>query len=423
MASAPTLAGTGLVEMFDATRRRTEEIFGFVSEAGFWMRPLPLRHPICFYRGHLAAFAVNTLLKKALGRPGIDSAAETLFERGIDPADEQAAQRASISRWPPREAIERYVAAADAAVREALAEVEAGAGGALAREAAWVCIEHEAMHQETLLYIIRLLPPEEKRPPAGLRPPSEMEPPARHWIEIPAGEAVLGRKRGDGFGWDNEFEETVVAVDGFEIERDDVTNADFLEFVEAGGYRDRRLWTPDDWKWREAHDVTAPEFWGGSAVRRTWKGLFGEVPLPASWPVWVSHAEASAYAAWRGARLPSESEYHRAAEGTSGGNFDFRSWDPVPAGSDRSGVSAAGVRDMVGNGWEWTSTPFAPLPGFRPMPLYPVYSADFFDGRHFVMKGASPVTPAAIVRPSFRNWFQPHYPYVFSSFRCARSVR
>jgi formylglycine-generating enzyme required for sulfatase activity len=164
--------------------------------------------------------------------------------------------------------------------------------------------------------------------------------------------------------------------------------------------------------------------------------MFELVPLPRSWPVYVSHAEASAFARWRGARLPTEAEFQRAAYGSPEGEraspwgsetptlrhgvFDFTSWDPEPAGSHPGGASAWGVEDLVGNGWEWTSSVFAPFPGFRPLASYPEYSADFFDGEHVVMKGASPATAHELLRPTFRNWFRKHYPYVYATFRCAR---
>jgi formylglycine-generating enzyme required for sulfatase activity len=102
------------------------------------------------------------------------------------------------------------------------------------------------------------------------------------------------------------------------------------------------------------------------------------------------------------------------------GVFDFASWDPEPAGSHPGGRSAWGVDDLVGNGWEWTSTPFAPFPGFRPQATYPEYSADFYDGDHFVMKGASPATATELLRPSFRNWFRGRYPYMYATFRCVK---
>ena len=160
-----------------------------------------------------------------------------------------------------------------------------------------------------------------------------------------------------------------------------------------------------------------------------------EIPLPLAWPVYVSHAEASAYSRWAGKKLPTETQWHRMAYGSADGteneypwgeaqparafgNFDFKSWDPTPVDSHPAGRSAFGVEDLVGNGWEWTRTKFAPLANFEPIPFYPGYSANFFDGHHYVMKGGSPRTAACMLRRSFRNWFQPHYQYVYSGFRC-----
>jgi iron(II)-dependent oxidoreductase len=182
--------------------------------------------------------------------------------------------------------------------------------------------------------------------------------------------------------------------------------------------------------------VAHPRFWESAGGVWHWRGMFELIPLPLSWPVYVSLAEASAFARWSETRLPTEAEFQRAAYGSPTeerrfpwgsappselhGVFDFASWDPQPAGSHPAGTSAWGVEDLVGNGWEWTSTPFAPFPGFRAMASYPEYSADFFDGEHFVMKGASPVTAREMIRPTFRNWFRGHYPYVYAKFRCVK---
>jgi formylglycine-generating enzyme required for sulfatase activity len=170
-----------------------------------------------------------------------------------------------------------------------------------------------------------------------------------------------------------------------------------------------------------------------------WRGMFDLLPLPLAWPVYVSYAEAAAYARWRGARVMTEAEYHRAAFGSPAGErrhpwgddapsaahgvFDFVRWDPDESGAHPAGRSAWGIEDLAGNGWEWTSTVFAPFPGFRPMASYPEYSADFFDGEHVVLKGASPVTAVEFIRPSFRNWFRPRYPYVYATFRCTAGRR
>jgi formylglycine-generating enzyme required for sulfatase activity len=239
-------------------------------------------------------------------------------------------------------------------------------------------------------------------------------PPAREPIAIAAGSATLGRRRGEGFGWDNEFDQHVVDVAAFGIDAHDVTNGDYLKFVRDGG--------------------APPPFWIERDGAWWLRGVYHEMPLPQSWPVYATHAGAEAFCAWSGARLPTEAEYHRAAFGTPAGherpfpwgdaapaahygNFDFRRFDPEPVGSSPLGASAWGVEDLIGNGWEWTSTRFAPFAGFTPMASYPQYSADFFDDRHYVMKGASPVTSANLIRRSFRNWFYGDYPYMHATFR------
>ena len=216
-----------------------------------------------------------------------------------------------------------------------------------------------------------------------------------------------------------------------------VTNRQFLAFLSAGGYEERTLWNEDDWEWKTRHDIRHPAFWKRDKDNDRWYYLtmFDEIPLPLEWPVYVSHAEASAYARWRGKSLPTEGQWHRAAYGSpqcpesaypwgaqaSGrrqGNFDFASWHPSPVGHFPAGSSAFGLADLLGNGWEWTSSLFAPFPGFEPFPFYPGYSANFFDGKHYVLKGGSARTAACMLRRSFRNWFQPHYQYVYSGFRC-----
>jgi formylglycine-generating enzyme required for sulfatase activity len=166
-----------------------------------------------------------------------------------------------------------------------------------------------------------------------------------------------------------------------------------------------------------------------------YRGMFREYPLPLSWPVYVTWKQAAAYAEWSGKSLPTEAQFQRAAFGTPNaherlypwgderpsaefGNFDFRLWDPEPVTATPFGGSAFGMQQMTGNGWEWTSTVFGPFEGFRPEPSYPGYSANFFDGQHYVMKGGSPRTAARLLRKSFRNWFRADYPYVYASFRC-----
>jgi iron(II)-dependent oxidoreductase len=224
------------------------------------------------------------------------------------------------------------------------------------------------------------------------------------------------------FGWDNEFNEHIVHVPEFTIDRYKVANGDFLRFVEAGGYSNGALWTADDWAWRTANEIAHPAFWVRRGDAWAYRSMFHELPLPLDWPVYVSHAEASAYACWAGKSLPTEAEWQLAASGNAA-HAVAGAWDPAPVNHHDASVSALGVTGMIGNGWEWTSTEFAPFPGFRPFACYPGYSEPFFDGRHYVLKGGSVRTAQCMLRPSFRNWFQPHYQYTYSGFRCVSNRR
>jgi formylglycine-generating enzyme required for sulfatase activity len=255
-------------------------------------------------------------------------------------------------------------------------------------------------------------------------------------IDIPAGIATLGIPRGrESFGWDNEFEEHSVEVPAFAIDVHKVTNGEFLRFVRERGYDDRQFWSVADWAWIMEHNIGHPHLWFMRQGQWFYRAMFEEVELPLDWPVYVSYAEAAAYARFAGKSLPTEAQFHRAAYGTpegmehafpwgdappdaGRGNFDFQRWDPVAVGSYPGGRSAFGLDDTLGNGWEWTSSSFAPFLGFVAFPFYHGYSADFFDNNHYVVKGASPRTAASMLRRSFRNWFQPHYPFVYASFRC-----
>ena len=436
---------SSVVDWYQRNRARTRALFDLIDPSAYYSRPIALRNPIVFYEGHLPAFSIISFLRRGLGRPPVDARLEKLFERGIDPDSTDAAvpRSGANTEWPSRDEVRDFADRADAAIIEALEDAELRDDRpAMSRaQALYTALEHEAMHQETLLYMWHRLPFEKKiRPPASAGEELRVSQRSRssERVRIPSGVATLGADRNRIlFGWDNEFDEHRVNVPAFDIDIDNVSNAQFLEFVEAGGYRDRSLWSDDHWKWIQENRITHPYFWSvseGPTASRSWIGMFGSIPLPGDWPVYISHAEAEAYARWKGRRLPTEAEYHRAAFGTPSGdeqsypwgespagpehgNFDFVRFDPVPVGSSRAGASAWGVHDLVGNGWEWTSTVFGPFTGFEPMASYPEYSADFFDGQHYVMKGASPATAKELVRRSFRNWFRPNYPYVYAKFR------
>ena len=382
---------------------------------GRWLdRPVPERHRLLFYAGHVEAFDWN-LIGTALGLPSRHPSLDRLFAFGIDPQNGQLPDDAP-SDWPSIQEITEY----KMAVRRQIDNVRDRLSPLLLH----IAIEHRLMHAETFTYLLHNLSEPLPSPSNPIGTPSY---PASAvnlddtMVTIPSGIATLGRQRpaqeeSDGFGWDNEFDAHTVAVPSFGINRYKVTNARYLRFVEAG--------------------ANPPHFWRRRGGSWYWRTLTGEIPLPPDWPVYVTHEEATAFARWSGHILPTEAQFHRAAYGTpteeeraypwgdslptpSHGNFcNCAGGNPVGVSSTPSGDSAFGVAQMVGNGWEWTSTPFAPFPGFHPYACYPVYSAPFFGGDHFVLKGASPVTAACFLRRSFRNWFRSNYRYVYASFRC-----
>jgi iron(II)-dependent oxidoreductase len=414
------------LDRFRRTRQRTRALFDLLDPAAYVHKPIALRNPIVFYEGHLPAFTVNTLIKKGLGRPGIDERLETIFARGIDPDEEAAAVARGNPAWPGRDAVRAYADAADALVEDAMANADVTRDDhPLLRhaQAVWAVIEHEEMHQETLAYMWHQVRYEWKNKPAHYvtAPPRLRGGPRPSRALVPRGVVTIGTPDEGQFAWDNERPSRRVEVAAFEIDTLKVTNADFMQFVEAGGYREPRYWRPQDWEWVQGEQVSHPPFWELRDGSWQWLAMFERVALPGEWPVYVTWAEANAYSRWRGERLMTEAEFIRASAGSAPVNVDFARFDPVPVGS-AVGASEFGVYDLVGNGWEWTADVFAPFDGFSPLPSYPEYSADFFDGDHFVMKGASPVTARGLIRPGFRNWFRPRYPYIYAAFRCVKTT-
>jgi iron(II)-dependent oxidoreductase len=382
------MLANGLADRLANARRQTDSLFAILKPDALYERPVAERHRIVFYLGHLEAFDWNLL-----GDRPFHKEFDQLFAFGIDPVG-TGLPTDQPRDWPSIEEIRGY----NRKLRSTIDKTPA------TEQLLNVAIEHRLMHAETLAYMLHQLPVDKKLVEASSHLPSRPAEPGM--VAVPAGRVTLGRSRSEAFGWDNEFNAHEVDVAAFAIDRYKVSNGDYLEFIQAGGYEDKSLWTEDAWQWKAAQGIARPVFWKDD---EKYQSMFEEIPMPLDWPVYVSHSEASAYARWVGKSLPTEAEWQKAAEGARPGNAGFQRWDPVAVTADSS---------MVGNGWEWTSTLFKPFPGFQAFHFYPGYSANFFDDRHYVMKGGSARTAACLLRPSFRNWFQPNYQYVYSGFRC-----
>lgn len=393
-----------------SVRAESDRLFAILTQAALYARPIAERHRVIFYVGHLDGFDSIQICREALGLKMPDPQLDALFQAGIDP-DSSHLPSDQPSDWPSLDQVQGYVARARQLVDQHLEHVPT--------ELFVMALEHRLMHLETLAYMFHNFGHELKNGHLfRQRHETSGATLENSWRDIPAGDTILGRSHDGLFGWDNEYEETKQHVRAFRMQRFNVTNGEYLRFVQDG--------------------APLPHFWIERDGSLFYRGMFEEIPLPLDWPVYVMQSQAEAYANWIGKSLPTEQQFHRAAYGTlSGadlafpwgpatpdaehGNFNLQRWDPEPVTAHAAGDSSFGVSQLIGNGWEWTSTIFGPFPGFKPHATYPGYSANFFDGEHNVIKGASPRTGARLLRRSFRNWFRRDYPYVYATFRCVEN--
>jgi iron(II)-dependent oxidoreductase len=296
--------------------------------------------------------------------------------------------------------------------------------------------QHEQQHVETMLATHQLRAGKPLLGPGIPLPPGRAVP--HDSVLVPAGEFVLGvDASGEPWSLDNERPAHVVDLPAFRIGRFPVTNAEWQRFVEAGGYAEPRWWSARGWAHRVAAGLERPQFWSADGSRRRF-GLVED--LPPDEPVQhICFFEAEAYAAWAGARLPTEQEWEKAcawdpalgrrrrwpwgsADPTPAiANLGGDALRPAPVGAYPAGASAYGVEQLIGDVWEWTSSGFEPWPGFTPM-LYRQYSAPFFGGDYRVLRGGSWAVGGASIRPSFRNWDLPLRRQIFCGLRLAWDV-
>jgi gamma-glutamyl hercynylcysteine S-oxide synthase len=429
MLSVPTAADRKAA--FAKNRARTFQLFDIVpSEEVLQRAPLPGFRPVLWHLAHIGAFEGYWILQRALGQPSVNPRYDVIFDPIKTP-------RENLARLPSRSEMEAYLAQTRERVERALEESDARGDRALL-EHGYVfdlVLEHERQHQETVAYLINQLALTDKRPgeaaPQGKRRygPSE--------VQVPTMRVRIGGQ-GALFEYDNELPAHEVEVAAFRIDRDLTTNAEFAEFVEAGGYDKREWWSDDGWAWKEKEAIRLPLGWSGPPLRE--RRFFDEGPLREDAPVTgVSWYEADAFARSRGKRLPTEFEWETAAawDPSSGrarlfawgdepfspdrANAATTHWATTPVGSLQRGESALGLNDANGNVWEWTSSNFEGYPGFRSFP-YPEYSELWFDGDHRVARGGSWFTAPEILRASFRNFFRRNFRLGFIGLRCARSV-
>ena len=358
LADVTTLSRAASLAWYRRNRMRSRQLFDLISAEAYYSQPISLRHPIVFYEGHLPGLQLQHAHETGAGRRRASTrGSKRLFARGIDPHESDGSAATAVpdnaAQWPSRDEVLAFADEADRQVIEALEHCRSRRRLDIrSLDRARRRIHHPRARSDApgdaALHVApsALRPEEEARPAISARTRRRRRR-DRNGSRFPGGCATLGVNRSAiPFGWDNEFPALTVGVPGFAIDRHDVTNARFLEFVEDGGYRDERWWTAEDWQWVRTEAISHPLFWERDGDEWHWRGMFERVSLPLSWPVYVSLAEASAFARWSGARLPTEAEFQRAAYGSPEDDRRYpwgstRNHPTAPASS----TSRAGIRN------------------------------------------------------------------------------
>ncbi|WP_018603422.1 ergothioneine biosynthesis protein EgtB [Mycobacterium sp. 155] len=415
-----------LAQELTQARERTLRLVDF-DDAELHRQYDPLMSPLVWDLAHIGQQEELWLLRGGdPARPGMLAPA---VERLYDAFEHSRASRAQLPLLPPTEA-RAYCATVRAKALDAL--------DALPEDASefnfGLVISHENQHDETMLQALGL------RVGVPLLDTDGPLPPGRTGVAgtsvlIPGGPFTLGvDELTEPHSLDNERPAHVVDIPSFRIGRVPVTNAEWRGFIDDGGYQQPRWWSERGWTHRQDAGLVAPQFWNADGTRTR----FGHVEaIPGDEPVQhVTYFEAEAYAAWAGARLPTEIEWEKACgwDPATGSRRRFP-WGaseptavlanlggdalrPAPVGAYPAGASAYGVEQLLGDVWEWTSSPLNPWPGFTPM-IYERYTQPFFGGDYRVLRGGSWAVAAGILRPSFRNWDHPFRRQIFSGVRLA----
>lgn len=410
-------SNAALARRFREVRDLSLDLAAPLSDADATIQPMPDASPAKWHLAHTTWFFETFLLRDHL--PGYrphDERWAYLFNSYYEgEGDRHARPRRGMLSRPSLDEIRAWRAAVDAALLDALDDLPAGLVA--------LGLHHEQQHQELMLMDMLAAFHENPLRPAIWEPPAS--PPASvpgelAWIEGREGIVEIG-DGGGGFAFDCERPRHRVLLYPHALADRPVTNAEWLRFIEDGGYADPLLWLSDGWAWVREHDVAAPLYWerGEEGWRRF--GLDGLRPLHPAEPVChISYYEAEAYARWAGARLPTEAEWESAAAAADadGGH----QLDAAGPAHPRPSPEGAGARDLIGNVWEWTASAFLPYPGFAPAEgIVGEYNGKFMCSQ-MVLRGGCCATPRGHVRASYRNFYYPHQRWMFSGLRLARDA-
>ncbi|MDB4391734.1 5-histidylcysteine sulfoxide synthase [bacterium] len=416
-----------ILEYFHDTFTLYESIFECLADDdAFYARANPLRHPLIFYYGHTAVFFINKLNVANLIDQRIDPQIESTLAVGVDEMSWDDLNEQNYD-WPTPARVKAYRdqtrSIVDTYIRECDFSLPIDWDSPM-----WIIlmgIEHERIHLETTAVLIRELPQERVVPhPVWSNICKESAvPPENELIAVEGGQVEMGKSKSNSlYGWDLEYGYASETVESFHASKFLVSNQEFLQFVEAGGYQNSNFWTTEGWSWAEFRRAEHPVFWIKEGEDYKYRSMLEVIDMPWDWPAEINYLEAKAFCNWKSEvtgkliRMPTEAEWYKIREivdtdqphwESAPGNINLE-YEMSPCPVNRHQFDS-GLFDVIGNVWQWTETPIDGYDGFEVHPTYDDFSAPTFDGNHNLFKGGCWISTGNYAIKDARYAFRRHF--------------
>jgi len=450
MVKMPTLHGINfelkrqeIKAYFQYCYKRYESLFDLIAdEKSYFQKADSLRHPIIFYYGHTATFFINKFKLAKILDERIDPKLESIFAVGVDEMSWDDLNEKHYE-WPTLEETQVYRDKVYGLVSDLIDRLPLTLP--ITESSPWwiilMGVEHENIHLETSSVLLRQLPFEMIKEDTGWKECESVgDAPENELLDVSAGTVVLGKNRdAQLYGWDNEYGVHQAEIPAFKASKYLTSNAEFLTFVEEGGYECDDFWSEEGASWKKYTHAKYPLFWIEDDIAKTgysFRTLSREIDLPLNWPVEVNYLEAEAFCKWlsekegRTITLPTEDEYIRLRDEVNvPGCLEWITKGKAPANINLEGFASSvpvdtykqsGFYDVVGNVWQWSRTPIYPFEGFKVHPIYDDFTVPTFDGKHNLINGGSWVSCGNLATQKSRYGFRRHF-YQHVGFRYVQS--
>jgi 5-histidylcysteine sulfoxide synthase/putative 4-mercaptohistidine N1-methyltranferase len=422
---SPEVLGEQIRAYFHQTADLYESLFeNLASDEAYYTKSISLRHPLIFYFGHTNTFFINKLILSGLITKRVNPKFESMFAVGVDEMGWDDVNSQNYN-WPTVDEVRAYRAEVRQVVDQLISELPLNLPIDW-KNPWWVIlmgIEHERIHLETSAVLIRQHALKYVKPSPNWKPGTAQAStaPTNNFVEIKARDIKLG-KQDDTYGWDNEYGTFEKNCPAFKAAKYLTSNAEFLEFVEAGGYKNDTYWLEEGLSWKKYANAMHPTFWVQQNDGWHLRIMAEEIAMPWSWPVELNYHEAKAFCQWKSEqlgmaiRMPTEAEWYSIYEEAGLSDVIVSSNHQANLHLDHGASSCpvdqfshGALFDVVGNVWQWTETPIFPLDGFRAHPIYDDFTTPTYDGRHNLIKGGSWIATGNEALKSARYAFRRHF--------------